>query len=418
MPSPVGRMMADFSGRFRPGVDVNLGVGYVNEASMPKVALTRALQHVAEHESDYPHCFNYGMPAGEPAFVAALQRFFVRNRIGALGEEQLARLSYLVGASGATSLLEAIGAVMAPGVVLTTDPQYYIYCHLLERMGFEVVPVESDAEGMRTDALASALLQYGSRLRFVYHVTVGNPTGALWSEQRRAEAVELVTRASHRNGQLLALVCDAAYEFLLHDPELKAPASALTFDEAGVVLELGTLSKLLCPGLRVGYAMGSEGPLMQALRSRVNDVGFSGPPLAQAVAARMLDVEADEHMRQVNEGYRYRARLVRDLVDEHLGAHVESVCGGQAGFYLYLTFARLRTDEGSPFFRLMTGGEGSTPDGAPRVLYLPGSLCVHPRSSGAERASRSLRLSYGFASIAELRRALASMGQAVTQASA
>ena len=427
VPSPVNRMMAAFAADFREGTDINLGVGYVNEATIPRGLIREALAHVTDHPQIYRSPFNYGGPAGSPVLVEAIRRFYIERRIGGLTPEVLAGKQFIVGVSGATSLLEALAGILPAGIVLTSDPNYYIYTNLLERLGFEIVAVPEDEAGIDTDRLAEAigaLRNRRDRVSFVYVVTVSNPTCSVLSNERRRRLVEIVTDLSVAIGRKVPLLMDAAYELLVHDPTVPRPKSALLYDRLGIVHEIGTLSKILAPALRIGFLIGAESPLTAALVQKVSDVGFSAPLANQGIAARLLQQGVDGQLEAVNRGYRHKAQRMRGWIDRHLGGVLADCRGGSAGFYFYLTFKDLDTHEDSAFFRFLarrTGdGRIDGPAGArpPRVAYIPGQHCVHPRGALVEVGRRQLRLSYGFEELDRIESALAIMGEACAYANA
>lgn len=405
-PSPVNRMMAEFASDFRDGVDINLGVGYVNEKTIPVPLLVEAAQAVAADPIKYRQAFNYGGPAGSANLVESLRRFLAGLATGCLKDDQ--RL--IIGPCGATSILDGLAEVIAPGIVVTSDPMYYIYCEALERKGFEVLAVPEDAEGIELEALHRKLSELGDRaeqIAFFYVVTVNNPSCTILSNRRRRAVLEMASRLSRQQNRRIPVMFDLAYELLVHDPRVELLRSVLPEDDLGIAYEVGTLSKVLAPGLRLGYLLGPEGPLMNAIVQRTSDTGFSAPLFVQEMASYLLDRHVAEQLSAVNAGYRKKAAAVGEAIERTLGGKLEECRGGSAGFYYYLTFRDIETHPSSPFFRFLTRATGE-----PRVMYIPGEYCVHPGGDLVERGRRQLRLSYGFEEAPAISRALEYMREA------
>jgi hypothetical protein len=112
-------MMSEFAQDFRDGIDINLGVGYVNEATIPTAYIQEAMQAVAADPIKYRQAFNYGGPSGSPNLVRSLRRF--------IGETKVRDKCLAIGPCRATSILDALTDLFEPGTVVTSDPMYYIY---------------------------------------------------------------------------------------------------------------------------------------------------------------------------------------------------------------------------------------------------------------------------------------------------
>ena len=424
-PSPVNKMMAAFATDFRDGVDINLGVGYVNEKTIPDILLLEAINAVAANPETYRQPFNYGGPKGSPTLIQALRRFYVTHAIGDMDEATMARQDMVIGPSGATSILDALADLFAPGIVITADPMYYIYCNQLERKGFRVLTVPESPDGLAAEAVEERLQALGEAVAdvaFFYVVTVNNPSGVILSNARKRALLTLAERWSAKLQRPVPIFFDQAYEWLIHDPEAEKPRSALVYDTSELAYEIGTLSKVLAPALRVGFIMGAAGPLLDAIAQKTSDVGFSAPLMNQEMAAYMLEHHIDEQLRHVNAGYREKARVIGQAVDEILGPWLEDVRGGRGGFYYYLTFRNITTDTASPFFKFLsriTGDDaidGPAENRRPRVVYLPGDFCVHPAGASAAKGKRQLRLSYGFEDTEVIVTALEHMRDAIRYA--
>ncbi len=424
-PSPVNRMMSSFASDFREGIDINLGVGYVNESTIPGAQIQQALAEVLAHPRTYRSSLNYGGPAGSARLIESITSYLASRGIGGLSRDILSRKRVIVGPDGATSLLEGIAQVLRPGIVVTTDPMYYIYTDFLERAGFTVVTVPERSDGLHAQDVAARLEELGpavSELSFLYVVTVNNPSATIIANKERTGLVRLAAELSRKLGRIVPLVLDKAYEDLIHDPGVEKPRSGFLDDELGVVMEIGTLSKIIAPGLRIGYMIAEDGPFLQAMVQRTSDVGFSAPLINQEIASWLLDNAIDAQLERVRKGYREKALAVRGWLDSALGGFLEECRGGQASFYYYITLRGICTGEGSPFFRCLARTTGSISiDGPverrlPRVAYIPGQFCVHPRGSMVEPGSRQLRFSYGYEETVRLEEAIAYIAEAAAYA--
>ena len=426
VPSPVNRLMTDYAVGFRDECDVNLGVGYVNEQTIPHQQIQLACEKVLAHPKKYRASLNYGGAQGSPNLIESLRRFHIENRIGGITEQTLDGRDIVIGANGATSLLESITHLLPAGIMLTADPMYYIYCNDLERKGFTVIAIPEDDKGLDTERLKSKLATLGDEreaIRFFYLVTVNNPTCTILSNNRKRELIDIVTQLSYKVGRKIPIFFDNAYSDLVHDSTVESLESSLCHDKLGIAYEIGTLSKILAPGLRIGYLIGPKGPFLNSIVQRTSDIGFSAPLINQEIASYLLDHGIEAQIEKVNKGYHQKAKAVKNWITELLDDSVQECRGGSAGFYYYLTLKQTATGSTSDFFRFLTRTTGQEavdgpPDSQhPKVIYIPGEHCVHPKGEMVEIGKRQFRISYGFEELPQIHTALELMKSAIAYSS-
>lgn len=413
VPSAVNQLTAGFAADFREGIDINLGVGYVNDKTIPAAAINKAYLEIIARPQQYRNALNYGAAEGSVNLRRSVREYYLRYEIGGLTAEELEKRKVLIGASGATSILDAFSDILQPGLVITADPYYYIYMETLERKGFEILAVPEDDEGLNVQFLEEAIEKIDpEKISFFYIITVNNPSTVILSNARRKAIVEIAERLSERSGRLIPVVFDKAYEDIIHNPEVEKPVSGLKYDRLDHVFEVGTLSKILAPGLRIGYILCPDNAFAEILAQRTSDTSLCASLINQEIAGWLLDHFIQIQKEKVNQGYRAKATFIKELFSTYLGEYLEHYSGGDAAFYFYLTFRNIRTDKGSKFFNYLSRTTGDAGvDGAleknPRLIYIPGTIC-----SKSDKAKYQLRLSYGFEDPEVFERAVKLMAEA------
>ncbi len=428
IPAPITALMEEIAKSFRPEKDINVGVGYVCEETIPKELIVEATRAVVDDPKRYPLAFNYGGAKGAPYLIDSIRRFLIGNQTGSLTSEVLDDKEILIGPAGATSILHIIALAMKEGIVITSDPYYYIYGTTLQRHGFEVISVPEDKEGIRTDLLRQQLARLGDRkkeISFFYFVTENNPTSVTLSNDRRGDLVSIVNETSMELGEkFIPAFFDTAYECLVHGEPVPPLKSALHFDaQTGLIYEIGTISKILSPALQIGWIIGDNSPFMsRVIPEATAEINFSASAKDQAIVSYLLDHHARDQLSIVNEWYREKAREVGTCIDSQLGEYLEVYTGGQAGLYYYLTFKDIDTSPDSHFFKFLTRTtgdpsiDGPSENKKPKVSYIPGEYCVNDNGKLVDIGKRQLRLSYAFEGVDRIKQAICLMGEAAQYA--
>lgn len=205
--------------------------------------------------------------------------------------------SFVFSGSGRQSIAAAISAVVPVGGRLAVEAVTYpMIRSIAARLGVGIVPISTDAEGLRPDAIARAHRSGAISAVYVQPV-LQNPLGHTMSPARRQELLRLAEKLN------LVIIEDLVYGFLADEPPLaaQAPERCLAVD---------SLSKRLAPGVAVGFIVAPK-PLQDRLATVVRAGTWSVTPLALDVAARaMADGTAAEIVRLKRIDAHERQRIV------------------------------------------------------------------------------------------------------------
>jgi 2-aminoadipate transaminase len=230
--------------------------------------------------------------------------------------------------AGASHALSLVATVLAePGDIIVVDsPTYHYGLRILRDRGVRIVKAPTDADGIDTEALGamlSALRGQGRRVAMLYLVpTFGNPTGRSLPGQRRQDLVQVALRAG------TTIVEDDTYRELAYDRP--SPASLWQIADGSGVVRIGSFSKTVAPGLRLGW-INADPDIVRRLMS----LGYidSGGGVNHATAFAMATFgdrgAYREHVERVRGAYeRRRDTLVHALAAEAPGLVVPSPAGG------------------------------------------------------------------------------------------
>ncbi len=223
----------------KPGM-ISFAGGNPSLAALPdQVVSDLAVEVLRDHGKQL---LQYGATEGYPPFVESL-REYVKSAVGFEPEAVLP----VTGSTQAMDLL--CKALIDPGdVILVENPSFLGNLQCMKLYQARLVPVESDDEGLRPDDLEKKIQENNPKMLYTIP-TFQNPTGRTLSLERRKKVAELAARYH------LVVAEDDPYRDLRYRGEM-LPAIK-QFDREDWVVFLGSFSKTISPGLRVGYVAGN-----------------------------------------------------------------------------------------------------------------------------------------------------------------
>jgi len=185
--------------------------------------------------------------------------------------------------SGASYALDLICTLYTrPGdVIFVEEPSYFLALRIFEDHGLRVKSIPMDADGLRLDALDEMLAK--SRPKFLYTIpTFQNPSGRTLSEARREKLVE---RAKQTN---FLVVADEVYHLLPYSQTPPKPFAVFS-EEMEQVVSINSFSKILAPGLRLGWIQAHETVINRLAGSGLLDSGGGMNPFTSALVRGVIE---------------------------------------------------------------------------------------------------------------------------------
>jgi 2-aminoadipate transaminase len=220
--------------------------------------------------------------------------------------------------SGSLQAIDLVNGVMLSrgDTVIIEQECYQGSINRLTRLGVNIVGIPLDQEGMRMDALASALAglkSRGVRPKYIYTIpTVQNPTGSILPESRRVEMLKLADQYG------VPIFEDDCYADLIWDH--KRPPALHAMSKTANVIHIGSFSKSIAPALRVGYIV-APWQILSRMLSTKYDAGSGA--LEQMVLAEYCAPHFTEHVPVLTRGLRKKLDTLMETLNEQFGTAAE-----------------------------------------------------------------------------------------------
>lgn len=301
----------------------DFAVGRTNPATFPLDAFKRSALRAIER--DHALYTNYPGELGHEGLRKLMaQREAEREGVPVAAE----RIALTNGSMQAVTLVAEALIQHKNDIVVTEEFTYPGTISTYRDLGIRMVGVPVDAHGMRPDALERALDELargGTPPRFIYtEATYQNPTGTTMPRERRLQVLAI----AKRHGAIL--VEDNCYGDVNY--EAAKPPAFYALDDYENQIYICSLSKILAPGVRLGYFMAPPA-LFRRVLNRRHDAGSN--TLAASIVCDYLEGRIWAHCDEQNATFRHK----RDLLIDTLASHVADSCRWSepaGGLFLWL----------------------------------------------------------------------------------
>ena len=306
-----------------PDTSFDFAVGRTNPETVPVARLQQAARDAIANE--YAELTDYHGKLGHPGLRAAMARRESEREGVVVDPEQVSLMN------GSMQAVTLVGeALTQPGdTVICEEFTYSGTIGAYRSLGIDMVGLPVDDDGMRVDLLETKLVELGEarKPKFIYALTTyQNPTGVNLSLARRRLLIDIAERHD------IPVVEDNCYGDVHFDGD--KPPALYALSDFGKIVYLCSLSKILAPGLRLGY-LHAKPPLFDTILARRHDAG--GNYLAASIIAELYKDGVWALTEELNESLKIKKNLVVDGLAE-VASDVCVTSNPPGGLFVWVRF--------------------------------------------------------------------------------
>jgi 2-aminoadipate transaminase len=355
--------------------------GFPDPASLPAKSVGQATVRAMEKDGQW--ALQYGKATGDPGFVDVLLAKLRRDQGIQAGPENV-----LVTAGGSQVVQLVLDLLVDPGdTVVVEAPTWMGFLYAASNVRAKTVAIPLDEHGMDTEALEQELKRLkgkGMTPKFIYVISnFQNPSGISTTLDRRKRIVEL----AQEYGTLI-LEDDAYYDLRFRGEPIPP---IYTLDETGSTMYLGTLSKIMGAGMRIGWLVAAADIVTKLSVLKID--GCTNV-FGSHVAAEWIPDNLVEHIAKLKEIYQQRRDVMLKALERFMPAGT-TWTDPDGGFFVWVTLPD-SIDVGRMLPQVRERG----------VDYLAGGTCYADGSG-----TNQMRLSYSFTTEDQIEKGIEIIGE-------
>jgi len=267
---------------------------------------------------------NYGYAKGYKPLIDYLMHYLENKGVNISGKDMLITGGFT---EGFDIVLSALRPSARRGAAICENPTHHTAINNLKLQGFEITGIPMERDGINVEQLEAALQTNRFDLAFLtpsYH----NPTGIVMSPAKRSAVMKLMRRYH------IPVIEDGFNEELRYSGAHVAPLIA-TAGQGNGVIYIGSFSKVLFPGLRVGWVLGDRA-LIDTLVSIKRARTIHTSTIDQSILYQyLLNGNFDKYIKKARTDYKRKYELTKACCEAYLP---EAQLSGDGGLHLFLTF--------------------------------------------------------------------------------
>src|SRR6266480_2610528 len=307
---------------------ISLNFGHPDPKTLLTEELHKAMLQVINSPDAYT-ALQYGTEQGTRSLIEYLVEKLQREQGLSL---EPSNLMVIAGSTGGVDMLARLYA--RPGaVVLVEAPTYVDSIHVFRDHQVELCSIPMDENGLIPSELEKQVVQLHSSGTFpsmLYTIpNFHNPTGSTLSEIRRIEIIRIARQYG------LLIVEDDVYRDLSFDGAV--PASFYALANGQQVFSIGSFSKTLAPGLRLGWLVGTEESIQYCVNCGTTQMGGGANPfVAHMVAEYCQSGSLEKHILRLRSLYKMRCDVALTALGQYMPSDTKWICPA-GGFFIWLS---------------------------------------------------------------------------------